>query len=117
MMHFGEDTYIGLMEYIGTHEAINTHSHHLPDNAFREFSLDSLLKGSYTDWCGAAFDKTEAGRALYLEKVRFKSYFIWLQKSIKELYGVTEPLSAGNWDEISKHISASHLDPSFTCVS
>ncbi len=107
------DTGNELMAYVRSHQAINTHSHHLPDSAFKDFSLDSLLKRSYVDWCGVKFDNTQAGRSAYLEKVRYKSYFIWLQKSIGELYGLDEPLTADNWEKTSRLITASHRDGSF----
>ena len=113
MKHVTGDTGNELMDYIRNHRVVNTHSHHLPDSVFKEFSLDSLLKRSYVDWCGVKFDKTEASRRAYLEKVRYKSYFIWLQKSIKELYGFSESLSADSWEEISQRIRSSHQDEAF----
>ena len=113
MDHVKGDMGNELMAYVRNHQAINTHSHHLPDSAFKEFSLDSLLKRSYVDWCGVKFDNTEASRRAYLEKVRYKSYFIWLQKSIRELYGFSESLSADNWEGISQVIRSSHRDESF----
>jgi len=102
-----------LMDCACTHRTVSTHSHHLPDSAFRDFSLDILLKRSYVDWCGVGFDATQAGRRTYLDKVRHKSYFIWLQKSIMALYGIDKPLSADTWEETSRRISAAHRDKAF----
>lgn len=102
-----------LVAYIKNHPIINTHSHHFPDNAFVEFSLDALLKSTYLDWCGAEVGVTRASHYEYLEKVRFKSYFVWLLKSIKEIYSFDEVLSEENWDILSELIRTSHQDPSF----
>lgn len=113
MNHVNGDIRNELMDYMRNHQVINTHSHHLPDNSFREFSLDSLLKRSYVDWCGVTFDLTGVSRFDYLERVRYKSYFVWLCKSIKELYGFDETLSADNWERISERIKSSHQDDSF----
>lgn len=113
MNHTGSDVMSELISYMQDHQVISTHSHHLPDDAFRGFSLDILLKRSYVDWCGVQFDSTKASRSAYLDKVRFKSYYIWLQKSLKELYGFLEPLSADNWDELSALVRSFHRDPSF----
>ncbi|HSK69803.1 MAG TPA: amidohydrolase family protein [Candidatus Limnocylindria bacterium] len=111
MGHTPRDTHAQLMDHIGRRAAFNTHSHHLPDSAFRDFTLDTLLRRSYVDWCGVTFDETEASRAAYLDKVRFKSYFVWLQKSLQELYDFREPLTARNWDEVSARIASAHRDP------
>lgn len=37
-----------LMNYISEHKIINTHSHHLPEQAMTDFSLDKLLGNSYS---------------------------------------------------------------------
>ena len=92
------DTASELKDYIQNHQVINTHSHHLPDNHFRDYTLDNLLRRSYVDWCGVKFDNTGSSRSAYLEKVRYKSYFVWLQKSLNELYGFEASLSADNWE-------------------
>ena len=113
MNHSGCDIVGELMGYMQGHQVISTHSHHLPDDAFKDFTLDTLLKRSYVDWCGVQFDGTKASRSAYLHKVGFKSYFVWLQISLKELYGFQEPLSADNWDGISGLIRSFHQDASF----
>lgn len=83
-----------LVEYIKVHTIINTHSHHLPDNSFKGFTLDKLLMNSYVNWCGVQFDSSYESRSNYLDKVRHKSYFVWLQKSLQELYCFSAPLTA-----------------------
>ena len=91
-----------LWAYMAERPVINTHSHHFPDGFFKSFTLDNLLRQTYISWFGVTFDQTQESRAAYLDKVRYKSYFIWLQKSLQELYGFDEPLSTENWEEISR---------------
>lgn len=102
-----------LWAYMAERPVINTHSHHFPDGFFKSFTLDNLLRQTYISWFGVTFDQTQESRAAYLDKVRYKSYFIWLQKSLQELYGFDEPLSTENWEEISRKIEGSYEDTSF----
>ncbi len=37
---------------------------------------------------------TAESRTAYLEKMRYRSYFIWLQKAVGKLYGISEPITA-----------------------
>lgn len=91
--------------------AIDTHTHHLPDAFFEGFNLNRLLEKSYVAWCGAAFDSTRESRKRYLDLVRSKSYFVWLLKSIKALYGIDKDLSPDNWDAFSAVIEKAHSRP------
>lgn len=45
--------------------------------------------------------------------ISHKSFFIWLQKSIGKLYGISEPLTTRNWEEIPDRIRKTHQDPPF----
>ena len=56
---------------------------------------------------------TAESRTAYLEKMRYRSYFIWLQKAVGKLYGISEPITAENWDMISEQIHKAHQNPSF----
>ena len=94
------------------HPMISTHSHHLPDSSFQGFTLDSMLRQTYVNWCGITFDRSKESRRNYLEKVRYKSYFVWLQKALKELYGF-EKVTADNWEQVSDSIQLAHQDASF----
>lgn len=99
-----------LFETIQNIRAVNTHSHHLQDAFFADIDLDKLLTNTYVDWCGAKFGTTGESRQAYLDKVKYKSYFVWLQKALRELYGLDENLSPSNWDEVSLKIQAEHQD-------
>lgn len=100
--------YEKILEIAANTKTINTHSHHREDEFFVDFNLDKLLRETYISWCGADFGNSEESRKNYLDKVRFKSYFVWLQKALKGLYDIKEDLSAGNWDYYSDKINSSH---------
>jgi hypothetical protein len=110
------EIYDELYSFIQTLPVISTHSHHEKDAFHTDLNLDSLLKKSYVYWCGAVFDSTPESRRLFLEKVRFNSYFIWLEKALAQIYHFDDPITAGNWDRVSGLISAAnkngnhHLD-------
>ena len=102
-----------LMGYISDHKIRNTHSHHLPEQATLDFNLDKLINNTYLQWMQITPGSTAESRSAYLEKVRYKSFFAWLQKSVQELYGISDPITAGNWDSISDQISKAHQNPAF----
>ena len=45
--------------------------------------------------------------------MRYRSFFVWLQKAIQELYGISDPITPQNWDQISDLIHKAHQNPSF----
>ncbi|MDC7235865.1 MAG: amidohydrolase family protein [Spirochaetales bacterium] len=91
---------------------VNTHCHHMKDEFFADPDLTFLLKSSYVAWCGEEPGDTAESRQAYLDKVRFKSYFKWLEKSLMSLYGMNEPVSVSNWEEYSRRIrEAYRADP------
>lgn len=99
-----------ISEILKRSKAINTHSHHRDDNFFTDFSLSKLIENTYISWCKVEFDESEESRQNFLDKVRFKSYFVWLHKALKEIYGIKDELSAQNWDYYSDMISSFHKD-------
>ena len=102
-----------LMNYISDHKIRNTHSHHLPEQAMVDYDLDKLINNTYLQWQQVTPGTTAESRNAYLEKTRYKSYFVWLQKAIGELYGISEPITAQNWDQISDRIRKAHQNPDF----
>ena len=102
-----------LKDHMRDHPIINTHCHHLQDHDFEGLDLNAILRQSYVNWYQVPLEDTYASRANYLEKNRFNSYFVWLEKSLQELYEFYEPLTADNWDEISKRIEKAHGDKEY----
>ena len=103
--------YQELYQHMAGHAVINTHAHHLPEAEFASYDLDSLLRNSYVSWCGVNFDSKPESRLHFLERVRYQAYFVWLQKSLQELYAFSEPLSATNWERISDQMQQAHQEP------
>jgi uncharacterized protein len=107
------DIYQELYEYMAGRPVVNTHSHQLPEQEYWEFNLDSLLRNSYINWCGVAWDNTPESRRNLFEKVRFHSAYIWLSKSLQHIYELDKPLNESTWKEWSEVISDAHKEPSF----
>ena len=103
-------TYDHLMEYVRTRPIANTHCHHLRDQDFASYDLDVLLKNSYVAWCGVPWSETRESRVNLLEQVRFNSLFVWLHKSLQEVYRLDGPLTADNWERLSSMVREAHRD-------
>ena len=102
-----------LYDFIEGTSVINTHSHHLRGEEFAEYSLDKLLEKSYVSWCGVTFDKTKESRLHFLQKVRNRSYFVWLQDALHKLHDFDEPISTDNWEKVSQRIQTAHQDSDY----
>lgn len=102
-----------LSAYTENHPVISTHSHHMEDEFFNNFGLEKLLSQSYVNWCGVPLGRTNEERESYLSKVRYNSYFVWLQKSLQDLYVIEEPLKPDNWDMYSQKIKEAHKDKNY----
>jgi hypothetical protein len=107
------DLYFELAAFIESHPKISTHCHQLPAKEFRGFNLELLLQNTYVNWCGVPWDGSDPSRQNLLEKVRFNSFFVWLQKSLQQLYGADQPLSYDLWQEWSDRIQAAYHEPSY----
>lgn len=107
------ETYIELLEYSHTKPVINTHAHHQKDAFFAKFSLSRLLRSSYVHWIGGNFGEDSESRSHYLNRMRFNSYFVWLEKSLQQLYHVYERIDADSWDSFSLAITEAHSDHGF----
>jgi hypothetical protein len=107
------DLYFELAAFIESHPKISTHCHQLPTKEYRGFNLELLLRNTYVNWCGVPWDGSDLSRQNLLEKVRFNSFFVWLQKSLQQLYELDQPLSAALWQEWSDRIQAAYHEPSY----
>ena len=69
---------------------INSHSHHLRDRDQHTLSLEAVLRNSYVNWCGTPIPSQDSKENItnWLDKVRTRSYFVWLEKALMDLYGI-----------------------------
>lgn len=106
------DIYYELINYIEKKPVINTHSHHMKDDFFEGFNLGRLIDMTYVGkmWTGLSFDETYISRKEFLDKVRYKSDFTWLQIALQKLYATDETLTADNWDKFSHNIEVVYKD-------
>ncbi len=90
---------------------INTHCHHLDDSFQNELNLESLLRNAYVSWCGVDFDETIEKRRAYFRRVRFNSYFHWLEIGLQHLYDLSVPLNESTWELFDERIKAAGRNP------
>jgi hypothetical protein len=91
---------------------VSTHSHHLPDAQHANMDLAAVLSMSYVSWCGVPVGSTPETRRAYLDQVRHKSYFVWLERSLRKLYDFRERITPENWEELSSRVKSAHAaDP------
>jgi len=100
-------------EYLSDLSPISTHSHHLPDGRLAGMDLATLLTNSYVSWRGVPVGDTAEEHGVFLDKVRYTSSFVWLERAIRELYGLGERINADNWNSMSARIQTAHTDPSW----
>lgn len=101
-----------LLSWIEEQPIINSHSHHLPDHFHHNLTLENILRNSYVDWCGVPVPSldSEAEVSAWLNAVRTRSYFVWLEKALMELYRIDEPLHSGNIETYDEAIRKGHQD-------
>lgn len=104
-------TYDQLKFLIKSVPVINTHSHHRPESLHMGLTLTELFRNSYVYWSGVLLDDNKTSREEFLSLVRYRSYFVWLEKAIREIYGIEHKLTADNWDYASSKIEKAHKDP------
>ena len=65
----------------------NSHSHHMQDQEQQELNLEVVLRNSYVSWCGKPIPAADAKEeiATWLNAVRTRSYFVWLEKALMEI--------------------------------
>ncbi|MEN8139231.1 MAG: amidohydrolase family protein [Bacteroidota bacterium] len=90
-----------LISFAREQKVYNTHSHMNVRLDEGDFTLDVLLYSSYADWMGVKHEKNTESRKNYINKLKHNSYYVWLEKSLQEIYGFDDEISSENWDEIS----------------
>jgi len=91
---------------------VNTHCHHQESDFFKGMHLRRFLERSYVSWV-APVPEPESEAPLekeWFERVRYNSYFLSLQKGLRTLYGIEEPLSVSTWDIYDRAIREAHTD-------
>lgn len=87
----------------------STHEHHRETEFHTKLTLDKLIKSSYVNWCSSPSGTSLEERRSWLDTIRTNSYFVWLEKSICDIYGF-EMIDEHNWDDVSSAISTAHQD-------
>ena len=89
---------------------ISTHSHHRPDREHASLSLEPLLRDSYVNWCGRSIPSSNNREEMssFLDAVRSRSYFVWLEKALMSLYDIDGPLNIDSWNTYDLAIRNAH---------
>lgn len=101
-----------LNDYIDQLPIISTHEHTMPFPPDQPGTLDYLFAHAYCGWCGIP-TVGPGGRERFLELMNGKSYFVWYEKALDDLFGFGGKLTPGNWDEVSSKVAESVADPGF----
>lgn len=102
-----------LYDKIRSMRAINTHSHHMPDAFFEDMSIEKLLENSYVSWCGLTPGDSSESRQAYIDRVKTKSYYVWLMRAVKKLYEIEKDLEPYTWNQYSRAIKEANADPAW----
>jgi hypothetical protein len=126
------EAYVYLYKLIESMPVISSHEHHFPDAFHKGLTLDRLFENSYLITIAGSTGKSSvstrdyfaAGRGQrrgypipvddpgrrgeFLEHCRYNSYFVWLEKSLQQIYQFDEKILPENWDFISRCITERH---------
>ena len=102
------ETYRTLYRLIDTLPVVSSHEHHRPDDFQTQLTLDRMIEKSYVGWRGLLPGADPTSRAAFLAQCRHSSYYVWLEKGIQRVHGISEKITADNWDEVSARISRTH---------
>jgi len=128
-------SYASLYQLLETLPVVSTHEHLLPDDFQVTLTLDRLLENSYlrkivqdrkppcdqlapssqdpwpSTWSPRFPEPNSLSREEFLDHVRLNSFFVWLQRGIQRVHGIDEDITPGNWNEVSREISARQSVP------
>jgi predicted TIM-barrel fold metal-dependent hydrolase len=107
-----QELYTEFSTYAESRPKISTHCHQLHGRELRAFDLEALLRNSYVNWCGVPWDNSFQSHQDLFERIKFNSFFVWLQKSLNQLYEENAPLTASSWQAWSERIQAAYREPS-----
>jgi uncharacterized protein len=104
-------TYDTLYALLETLPVVSSHEHHGTDDFQAGLTLDRILAQSYVSWLDVSPGSDTASRSDFLAQCRHNSYYVWLEKGIQRIYGLVEKITPGNWEDVSRRISALHAEP------
>lgn len=100
---------------LANHPIISSHSHHLPDSEQAGLSLAKILQNAYTakKWLGVATPTAADEVDDWLSRFGTRSFFVWLERGIQQLYDIREPLGSKTWSIYDERIRQAHQDPNW----
>jgi len=99
-------------EYLDSLPVISTHEHHLKFPPDEPATLERLFSRSYVAWGNVDF-RVKANRARFLDANCGRSYFVWYEKALNDLFDFGGEITETNWDEISEKTSSALADKHF----
>lgn len=107
--------YSELIDFMCGESVISTHSHFLPKGGANGFGIKELLSNSYCrgEWCGTAEGETAGDYRRYIDSVKHRSTFVWLERALRQLYGIEQPLRADTLEIYDEAVRAAHSRADF----
>ncbi len=102
-----------LEEILLTQPIVSSHSHHLPDEEQAGMTLAKILANAYTaqKWLGLPTPVNAAEADAWISKIGNRSFYVWLERSLQELYNIQDPLSSRTWHVFDESIRDAYQDP------
>lgn len=102
-----------IREYLDSLPIASSHSHHLPDHEHLNLSLAKLLQNSYVaeKWIGIPTPTCAEEVDTWLERIRNRNFFIYLERALQELYHIRRPLHRDSWEEYDSKLRQANADP------
>lgn len=105
------DYYGQIYGFLEQTPVISTHEHHLEDKDQNQLTLEEIFNHSYVGWLNIPIGSNKEEHRAFLDKIRYNSYFVWLEKSLRKLYNFGNRITPELWDDLSKKIREKHSDP------
>lgn len=100
--------YEKLLKYMDGMKVFNTHSHHYPQSEQADMDLMKMLHLTYLK------DDIKEGKIEegvledFIERMKYNSYFTWLEKGIQTLYDIKDPLKIPNIEKTDTAIKKAY---------
>lgn len=107
------ENYDRLLNYLKNLAVFNTHSHHYPQDQQTGMDLMKMLRSTYLK------DDIRDGKTNrevmkdFNERMKYNSYFLWLEKALQDLYGIKKPLDIENIEETNQAIQTAYKNPGY----